>query len=464
MMKPMNPSRLITQPIFRILDRFGMNVICKMGGVFLLVVYFLKGEGIVREQSFSGNYIVEAPEREEGQRWVEYLEGIRSRASAQMGLEAFAEHRVLVRLTSTLPAGDKMHFHAQVSDGKLDFYLKLLDPIDRPTFLKQLARIFIYEKILPKNKIWKNGEVLPEIPLWLVEGITQELDPSLLDFESIDLIIRRREQLKSHPSLKIIIDWKELSLNSLEAAFQRSYCYAFYSWNFHSGIEPEKVWSTLGDHFLGWMTADREEMEGRWERYLKSFRSKKELFLSWEETEKQFKELMEIPILNEAENELVQWDDLRRIKDFTALRTAINLRQQELMVFETQANFSWRSVIFHYRSALGYLESELQPKVEKKSGFSSRPVNSMTLSPPMKKVTYEQMVALVKEELSAVKVRSQRTTEYLDWFTVNSLSNREVFPFEEYFQTAEKKSVSPQSEKDPYRPTGVKVETLREAW
>ena len=464
MVKPMNPSRLITQPIFRILGRFCMNVICKMGGVFLLIVFFLNGEGIVREQSFSGNYIVEAPESEEGQWWVEYLEGMRSRASAQMGLGAFAEHRVLVRLTSTLPAGDKLDFHAQVSDGKLDFYLKVLVPIDRPVFLRQLARIFIYEKILPKNKIWQTGDILPEIPLWLVEGVTQVLEPSLLDFESIDLIIRRREQLKISPSLKTVIGWKELSLNSLESSFQRSYCYALYSWNFHSGNAPEKIWSTLGDQFVGWITADGEEMEGRWERYLKSFRSKKELFLSWEETERQFKELMEIPILNEAENELVQWDDLRRIKDLTALRTAIHLRQQELMVFETQANFAWRSVIFHYRSALSFLESELQPKVEKKSGFSSRPVNSMTLSPPMREVTYEQMVALVKQELSKVKESAQRTTEYLDWFTVNSLSNREVFRFEEYFQAAEKKSVSPQSEKDPYRPKGVKVEALREAW
>ena len=63
-----------------------------------------------------------------------------------------------------------------------------------------------------------------------------------------------------------------------------------------------------------------------------------------------------------------------------------------------------------------------------------------------------------------MKESAQRTTEYLDWFTVNSLSNREVFRFEEYFQAAEKKSVSPQSEKDPYRPKGVKVEALREAW
>ncbi len=419
-----------------------------------------------RDRSLSGIFMVEADQKERVQKWIYFLEEIRAKAAMEIGLQAISDHRLLVRVGAT--QGERISFQAKVSNGKLDFYLQVSDSIDRAELLRALSRVFIYERILPKEKVWKNGEILPVIPFWIVEGLTQSLDPSLFELEVVDQIIRRMRSLEKFPTLQQVMSWEELSEQKVEGYFQRSFCYALYAWNFKGESSLEKGWSMLGEDLKGWLVGDQEEMQARWSRYLKDFKAQKEFFMSWEETEKAVAKVMVFQIPNgSGEEEKVQtlsWDCLREGKDSREFLEKISERQGELLVLETQIHFAWRSFLFHYRTALQLLANELQPSLDRKSHFSSRSVNSMALSPPSKKVTYEEIIALAKQELSGLKQRSLKTTEYLDWFLVNYSSSQEKFSFEDYFQEANQRKESPFHGKDPYRSQGIRVEQLNEQW
>ncbi len=429
---------------------------------------FLVGETFVRDQSLTGTFIVESLDKEEVQKWINFLEEIRAQAALKMGLQGLSDHRLLLRISPDSESAKLVQFSAKVSQGKLDFYLKIDDSIDRSELMRELSRIFIYERILPPGKEWKSGEVLPEIPFWMLEGLAQTLDPSIFNLEAVDQIVRRMERVNKLPTLQQVISWKELSPYKLEAYFQRSFCYALYAWNFQGDSRSDKRWSLFSENLNEWIVADEEEMQLKWGLFLRQFRAKKELFMSWEQTEQAVKNLFlfQVPVqMTEGEQmQFVQWDALGGHKKSEAFLNEISQRKEELLILETQAHFAWRPFLFYYRSALQLLLNELEAKVEKKSHYSTRKVNSTGLSAPVNIRSYQEMIEVAKQELSGIKMRSEKTTEYLDWFLVNHSSHQESFKFEEYFQEAIKKKETPLNGNDLYHSKGIRTEMLNENW
>ena len=428
----------------------------------------LSGESFVREQSLNGTFIVESFEKEQSQKWINFLEELRAKAALKLGLQGLSDHRLLVRISPDSESLDRVRFYAKVSHGKLDFYLKIVDLTERPELLRALSRVFIYERILPPGKEWKSGEVLPEIPFWMLEGLAQSLDPSILNLETIDQIIRRMEQVNKFPTLKQVISWNELSPHKLDAYFQRSFCYALFAWNFLGDSHADKRWSLFSEDLNRWIIGNEEEMEGRWILFLKHFRAKKEFFMSWEQTERAVEKLFvfQIPVqmTEGAEMQFVQWDALEGHQKSQVFLNEISQRKEELLLLEAQAHFAWRAFLFYYRTALQFLSNELEAKVEMKSHYSSRKVNSTSLSASLNKATYQEMIKVAKQELSGIKIRSEKTTEYLDWFLVNHSSQQESFKFEEYYQEAIKKKSTPLKENDLYHVKGIRTEMLNEEW
>ncbi|MES2307423.1 MAG: hypothetical protein V4507_01050 [Verrucomicrobiota bacterium] len=447
-------------------DRSGMRscfkraILLNFALLFLFQIQLLSADSLVREQSFTGNYIAETTDRELSRKWVEFLEEMRSKMASFMGLEAQSEHRVLVRQVKSLPGGIRSSFHAWVSDGKLDFYIEVTDPLDLAQFKREILKTFIYDRILPKNKKWVSGEGLPEIPFWLMEGLFQKFEP--MEDEIAEKIVKRMVKVQKAPPLKTVLEWKEWGSNKLEVQFQKTFSYALLLWLTKDIEQRNLFWSSLSAGMTRWMDADSEEMESRWQRYLSSFKVKDEVFFGWEETQRAVSNLLFVAAPVESaesrETYLVKWDELRGVKSRAAMIPVLVERERDLLLLEVQAHFSWRPFLFHYRSAIHLLVDEFKTPPQRKSNAYSRPISEINQNVAVKKTTYEDLVTLAKKDLESVQSRASGISDYLDWFLVSFSSDEDRFMFEDYFQTVGKGNEFEVQGGDLYRQQGIKVE------
>jgi hypothetical protein len=404
--------------------------------------------------------MAETPDRELSQQWVEFLEETRSKAGKFLGLDSVSEHRVLIRQVRKLPGGLRLAFHAWVSEGKLDFFIEVTDPLDLQHLRAEIAKIFIYEKILPKKRTWTPGEPLPEIPHWLIEGVTQRLNP--IEDEILEKTVSRMVTIQKAPTLKTVLGWREQSSNKLEAHYQKTFCYALLLWQLGEKRERESFWSGLSAGVNRWMDADFEEMESRWMRYLGSFKVRDEQMMSWDETQRSVSNLLflaaPVESVEKRETYLVKWDELRSIQNRKALIPVLQQREAELLLLESQAHFSWRPFLFCYRSAVRLLAEELVSPPPRKSQASSRPTKEMATHLPVKRLTYEDYVELAKKSLAGVQERASGVRDYLDWFLVSFSSDQDQFMFEDYYKAVGGGAAFEVQGKDLYRQQGIKVE------
>lgn len=432
-------------------------------GILLLFTLPLYAENkdvlLVRDQSFLGNYLAESPDREWSKQLVDFGEELRKKATLILSLEPISPFKTLIRIVPKMDPGEGVRFRPVISEGKLDFYLEVGQPINIELLKKEIVRSLIYEKILPSSQEWKGGMNLPPIPLWLNVGVLQKMigDPDHI----LEKIIRRQVSLKKIPLLSQILNVMQLSTLEIESEYQKAFFYAAYLWFFNRDDSATEIWSKVKEGVPIDVSDSSQEVQLKWERYLSDFRTENKLLLSWDETQRATSNLLyfalEEAVQKEEKTVFVSWDQLRSVDRHPQLVYALQKRSLELIELEAQAHFAWRAFLWDYRTALNFLTTEILQKNQKSKQSNAFPQRHQ-LKSVQSQWTYESAISEAKKELEAVQRKSSEIQSYLDWFEVNHQNSERPFMFERYYQKVERFLNQKPNPSDPYQPSSIRIE------
>ncbi|PTY00859.1 hypothetical protein DB346_14715 [Verrucomicrobia bacterium LW23] len=180
-----------------------------------------------RKESVDRQFMVESQDTRANLLLMEAAEEFHGKAQAFLDLPKPWRHRVYIQANKIDDISEYRPavIAAGLSRGLLQFKVAMWYPAPqaKEELLRALATIFIYEKLLSARSTWQQGEVLPPLPLWLTEGVLQNLlDGSHRQFYQI---VNHGYSNSRAPKLETIAAWTSLSDDPVYRIWQQAFSY-----------------------------------------------------------------------------------------------------------------------------------------------------------------------------------------------------------------------------------------------
>lgn len=419
---------------------------------------------VFREESASKQFWVESNSEEMNHALLSLAEEARAGLSPYLKLQEERRYRTSLRVFSEKNSNHRVTLRGWSEAGKLGFTIGIPQPIATEAVLRELTTVFLYEKILPRQKTWKSEEELPLIPYWLIEGTLQRLYPRRV--EIWQKIVDRAILLERVPEFKTVQEWKEPSDDLLECAWRQA-----FSFKAVQALTANDIKKT---HFSDWLLEGAPERtmpaffrevsrETDWRGWLQAAAPQSEVIMSWEETERRVGALLVIPLKSrkdEANNILARWDELGKVRNHWDLRRALDEQLSKLIEVEASAHFSWRPVIFQMRMTLQQLKAErdrFHEPTKPVKAFVGRGTSQLKPEDPIKP-SYEDLVPVVQNELKSLQGRNKKIEDYLNWFIVTEKTGEMDLMFQPYIQLKDRLLRDERRKDDPFVRDAIRVE------
>jgi hypothetical protein len=325
---------------------------------------------------------------------------------------------------------------SQGSTMKIEAVLPSSDPNAREFIQRQFVTVLLWEKFFANTTSFDKHTHLDVVPLWLVEGLREELneDPEL----NRESIVRRAVQNQSTPTLDEVTGWHELSDDRLLGIWQRAFCYYLVSSLTEQG--PRR------DDFQQWLAGFSQPnpssaqfhfpTETDWQRELvDASRRSHDIVYTWDETlsELTAAETITYATSKDAPVQTCTLDDAATLPRNKAVLEALQERIFVLTDLELRAHPSWHSILELYRSALSALVNDDNP---------------------------DQATSLLQEahrQRVAETDDHQKLLDYVNWFEVTK-DYDDTSRFGNYFTTAREME---RIEADPAHPNPIRANLLQ---
>jgi hypothetical protein len=325
---------------------------------------------------------------------------------------------------------------SQGSTMKIEAVLPSSDPNAREFIQRQFVTALLWEKFFANTTTFDKHTHLDVVPLWLVEGLREELneDPEL----NRESIVRRAVQNQSTPTLAEVTGWHELSDDRLLGIWQRAFCYYLVSSLTEQGPRRDDFQQWLAG-FSGANPSSAQfhfPTETDWQRELvDASRRSHDIVYTWDETlsELTAAETITYAASKDAPVQTCTLDDAAALPRSKAVLEALQERIFVLTGLELRAHPSWHSILELYRTALSALVNDNNP---------------------------DQATSLLQEahrQRVAETDNHQKLLDYVNWFEVTK-DYDDTSHFNNYFTTAREME---RIEADPAHPNPIRANLLQ---
>jgi len=404
---------------------------CFREGLLLLILLATGANGTAQvrpenrgdtSRSESGQYVAVSRDRVLNQNLLELTTDARDHLAENLGLQPDWRH--LVRLVPYEADNEQLTQYpvlkAFLDQGNLSFEVHF--PTNTPgafkEFIRTLVYTFLYEAILQDREKFDDGEPLPDIPVWLAEGVMQQLDAE--NAGDWHRIVNRAVSLNKAPSLSEVMSWSSLSSEPLMRAWQQAFSYQMMDYLMDPARNREfAAWlreqgTNKKDAFTSLRPMIRSEID--WRHVLSlSGEQGTSLIYGFDETASRFSSLVSIRmpgVEGQSEDRVVKLEQLAPYHRNPKLESVINAKLKELLELELRAHFSWRPVIAWYRAALTRLASADRDALK----------------------DYETAVAKAERMVRELNRYHENVNDYVNWFLVAKAFNDGETQFKGYYR------------------------------
>ncbi|MEM1059813.1 MAG: hypothetical protein AAGK14_11240 [Verrucomicrobiota bacterium] len=423
-------------------------------------------------RSESGQYLAVSRDRTLNRNLLELASKLRRRLSEELGLPRQWRH--LVRLVPYEAQNERLVQYpllkAFLDDGQLSFEIHF--PTNTPQALEEFVRTliytYLYEAVLIEREDFSGGQTLPTIPMWLAEGVLQQLDADRA--VKWRQIVQRAVTANKAPPLREVIAWNELSSDTLMRAWQQAFTFQlvdhltdsqrsgeFIAWLRREADNPKQPFASLRPMMDG-------EIDWRQALSLAGEKSQKLVF-DFEETASRFASMQTVRVPLDPEEEEADADEEKEPQSDEAdgeekeeveteyavaklnglapyhgqkgLASVLSAKNEELLDLEIRAHFAWKSVLAWYRAALARLKMEDGSAVE----------------------DYEMAIRKAEAKQRELQIYNERLEDYYNWFRVAKTANAEETAFEDYYRIREEIEAFAPSEIDPLRSRQILIQS-----
>lgn len=393
--------------------------------------------------SDNGQIIVESPDVQLTAAVLATATDTRKRLVPLLGIPPTGNSFIYIRV---LPAeADKEwplpHLAAMLRGDQLDFSIVLRVPGPHVTeeFVRCVTSVCLYEKIISNNTTFREGENLPALPLWLSEGTLQ----ILLSGENRDWerVVARAKKNQKAPTLETVLQWSDLSTDSVERLWQQAFSYylvssltrpgaardTFQEWLMTADSNPAKAYAVPPS-----MMADEFAWRAQLERSIDRTR---DLIYSWDVSADELDKAMSItlPAVGKKEEVTTTIDALNPYKNRPDLAEVVKEKIAQLTELQARSNLFWQPTLTYYNTALMTLIN-LRPAPKPNNTPSSRGTKDFGLDNVPAKATYTDLIALAKKSRMEMEKQHDLINDYLNWVVVTKAAGEQGSRFASYYE------------------------------
>lgn len=427
-------------------------------------------------RSDNGQIVVESPDIQLSGAVLATATDTRKALAALLGLPPTGNSYLYVRVLPTEPGKDwpLPAFGAILRGNQLDFSIVLHVPGPRAPeeFIRAMTQFCLYEKILSNNDSFHVGQTLPQLPLWLSEGVMQvflsEVDagwskrwlvrpewPLVMpdaSYRDWARVVTRAKAIHKAPTLQTILGWNDLSDDSVERLWQQAFSYylvtsltkpgeprdAFQKWLITSDSTGDSLRlpaSLMADEF-----AWRSQLE-------RSIDRSRDLIFSWDVSREELDRAMPITIPASGKQDEITTtiDALGPYKKHPSLPAAIQDKVAQLTEIQARSSLLWQPTLSYYNAALLTLVN-IRPPTKASPTGTSRGTKDFSADSIPAKADYNDLIALAQQSREAMEKQHTLVADYLNWVVVTKSAQEQGSTFASYYELHRKL--------DEFRPGG----------
>jgi hypothetical protein len=328
---------------------------------------------------------------------------------------------------------------AVAADGtmKIEAVLPYADPHAREFVQRQFVTALLWEKFFANAKSFDTGTRLDVVPLWLIEGLREELneDPE----HDRASIVRHATQTQRAPTLSEVTGWQELSDDRLLGLWQRAFCFYLVDSLIRNPTKREdfQQWLTTLSGANPTSAQYLFPTETGWQGELIAATGRShDIVYTWEESlaELDTINVLAVPGDKPGKAHIGSLDNVTTFPRDSKLLTTLQQKNLDLINLELRAHPSWRPIIALYRFGL-------------------------TAVLDGKKLDQAAKVLQEATRKRALEMNyHQKLIDYTNWFEVTKNFAGDTSYFHSYFATAQ---AIEKAQADPDHPNPIRAHLLQ---